>query len=89
MKFTYLREHAGLFALSGCTPEICTWWLYSRLGAGPYGICIAACLNLLYKASLYVCLSVVMCGEVPQALSVIILCLADTVPIFVTCACFG
>ena len=41
----------------------------------------AACINLLCKVSLYVCLSGVMCGDVLQALIVIILSFTDTVPI--------
>ena len=41
----------------------------------------AARINFLYEVSLYVCLSGVMCGDVLQALIVIILSFTDTVPI--------
>ena len=80
LKSTYLWEHAVLFPLSGCTPELCTWWTYSRLGAGPYGICVCCTYKHIYKVSLYVCLSGVMCGDVLQApivitLSCLLLCL--------------
>jgi hypothetical protein len=72
LKFTYLWEHAVLFTLSGGIPECVRGkcllsWVLDRIG-----ICIAASLNFLYKVSLYVCLSDIMCGEVPQALNVVV-----------------
>jgi hypothetical protein len=35
LKFTYMWEHAALFALSGGVPEVCTWPDVSQLGAAP------------------------------------------------------
>jgi hypothetical protein len=36
LKFTYLWEHDALFTLSGGIPEVCTWPMFSQLGAGSY-----------------------------------------------------
>jgi hypothetical protein len=36
LKFTNLWEHAALFTLSGGILEVCTWRMFSQLGAGPY-----------------------------------------------------
>jgi hypothetical protein len=35
LKFTYLREHAALFTLSGGILEVCMGRMFSQLGAGP------------------------------------------------------
>jgi hypothetical protein len=72
LKFTYLWEHAALFTLSGGVPEVCMWRMFLSRVLAPIGIRIFCGLNFLYKVSLCVCLSYILCGEVPQALNVVV-----------------
>ena len=75
LKFTYLWEHAVLFPLSGCTRMYVRGGRFLGLVLDRMVSVFAARLNILYKVSLYVCLSGIMCGDVLQALIVIILSL--------------